>query len=170
MAYVKRMFFTESSSQRVQSYLAHILKRHRNTLGLSQKDFGKQLQLSESRYRSYEVGTDQSNSLIDGLGEISRFAEKLEMEPHEFVYYALNGSGVVPKQGLLKWQSQLLTALRRINQTTRANWSIALGNAKKDKVEKCLTIMSKLLKLGAREINVIEATVDTLVDKKGKGF
>lgn len=170
MAYVKRTFISTNKRSSIQSNLTHMLKRHRSTYGLTQKQLATELDLSTSRYRSYEVGSDQSNPLIDGLDEISRFAAKLDMETHEFVYFALNGSGVVPKQGLLKWQSQLLTALRRVNQKVRADWSIALGDARKDKVERCLGIMSSLLKLGAREVSVIEATVDTLVGKKGKDF
>ena len=138
-----------------------MLKGHRKTFGFSATGFANKVGISLSRYRKIEGDGESTNPLITSLEEIARLGEQFDMEPHEFIYYLMNEGAPVPEAPEFKWQKRMLVSLKKVNQKVLSDFTAALDEARKDKIEFTIDLLSKILRMESKTLINLRKSIES---------
>ena len=138
-----------------------MLKGHRKSFGFSATGFANKVGISLSRYRKIEGDGESTNPLITSLEEIARLGEQFDMEPHEFIYYLMNEGAPVPEAPEFKWQKRMLVSLKKVNQKVLSDFTAALDEARKDKIEFTIDLLSKILRMESKTLINLRKSIES---------
>ena len=138
-----------------------MLKGHRKSFGFSATGFANKVGISLSRYRKIEGDGESTNPLITSLEEIARLGEQFDMEPHEFIYYLMNEGAPVPEAPEFKWQKRMLVSLKKVNQKVLSDFTAALDEARKDKIEFTIDLLSKILRMESKTLINLKKSIES---------
>lgn len=162
---MSELVLNEVKREQIQSRLNHYLKRCRRHSEMTQREMAEHLGYSLSAYRLFECSPETDNRVINAFEILKQMADLEGMEPGEYVRYLDKGSSIDSSgaNGLRRWEKELLSVLKRVNQKVRRDWSEAVMDCTKDQLSTCLKAMTSLTEIGPSELGAIKLLCESLV-------